>query len=166
VTIDFLLPPIPGAEEGGYMQPLEGDLSAMITPGLQLAHAEREEIVVDGYTLKGERAERAIPVCGPAAFVILKALAFHHRSEPKDSFDLVYVLRRWPGGIADIVERIGVHLDSDPTVVRSALEQLASDFASPEHTGPQRAAEFDGDPGGDLDAGAADAHGYVDDLLR
>ncbi|MDQ3725982.1 MAG: hypothetical protein M3335_08900 [Actinomycetota bacterium] len=166
VTIDFLLPPIPGAEEGGHMQPLEGDLSAMITPGLQLAQDERQEVLVDGHTLKGERVKRAIPVCGPATFVVLKALAFHDRGEPKDAFDLVYVLRRWPGGMSDIVERIGSHLETDRAIVNEALGKLASDFSSPESHGPLRAAEFDGDVGGDLDAGAADAHGYVDDLLR
>jgi hypothetical protein len=166
VTIDFLLPPIPGAEKGGRMQPLEGDLSALITPGLQLAQSEREEIMVDGHTLKGERVKRAIPVCGPATFVILKALTFHDRGEPKDAFDLVYVLRRWPAGLADIADRIGPHIEADPAVVIDALTKLSSDFDSPESHGPLRAAEFDGDPGGDLDAGAADAHGYVDDFLR
>jgi hypothetical protein len=166
VTIDFLLPPVPGAEQGGRMQPLESDLSAMITPGLQLAQDERQEVVVDGLTLKGEHVKRAIPVCGPATFVVLKALAFHDRGEPKDAFDLIYVLRRWPGGISDIVERAGSHFETERAIVEEALAKLASDFSSPESHGPLRAAEFDGDAGGDLDAGAADAHGYVDDLLR
>jgi hypothetical protein len=94
VTIDFLLPPIPGAERGGGMHPLEADLSAMITPGLQLAQMERVEVELDGHTLKGEQAKRTIPVCGPASFIVLKALAFNDRGEPKDTFDLVYVLRR------------------------------------------------------------------------
>lgn len=163
VTIDFLLPPIPGAEKGGRMQPLERDLSAMITPGLQLAQDERREVMVDGYTLKGEQVKRAIPICGPASFIVLKALAFHDRGEPKDAFDLVYVLRRWQGGIPDTVERIGSHFEADPVIVGQALEKLNSDFAKPESHGPIRAAEFDG---GNLDAGAADAHGYVDDLLQ
>lgn len=148
------------------MQPLEADLSAMITPGLQLAPNEREEIVVDGHTLKGEQVKRVIPVCGPATFVVLKALAFSDRGEPKDAFDLVYVLRRWPGGITDIVERLGPHTEADPGIVAEALGKLASDFYSPESHGPLRAAEFDGEPGGDLDVAAADAHGYIDDLLR
>jgi hypothetical protein len=166
VTIDFLLPPIPGAEDGGRMQPLEPDLSAMITPGLQLAQNEREEVVLDGHTLKGERVKRAIPVCGPATFVVLKALAFGDRGEPKDAFDLVYVLRRWPGGITDIVDRLGTHIETDPEIVGAALSRLSSDFDTPDSHGPLRAAEFDGEQGEDLDAGAADAHGYVDDLLR
>jgi len=166
VTIDFLLPPVPGVEDGRRMQPLEGDLSAIITPGLQLAHEEREEIILDGHTLKGERVRRPIPVCGPAAFAVLKALALNDRGEPKDAFDLVYVLRRWPGGIADIVERLAPHVETDGGIVGDALGKLASDFESPDSHGPLRAAEFDGEQGEDLDAGAADAHGYVDDLLR
>ena len=32
-------------------------------------------------------------MCGPGAFVVLKALAFRDRGEPKDAYDLVYVLR-------------------------------------------------------------------------
>jgi hypothetical protein len=166
VTIDFLLPPVPGAEDGRRMQPLEGDLSAIITPGLQLAQEEREEILLEGHTLKGERVSRPIPVCGPGAFVVLKALAFNDRGEPKDAFDLVYVLRRWPGGIPDVVERLAPHVGTDAGIVGEALGKLASDFDSTESHGPLRAAEFDGEQGGDLDAGAADAHGYVDDLLR
>ncbi len=166
VTIDFLLPPLPGIDNDRRMQPLEGDLSAIITPGLQLAQNEREDVLLDGHTLKGERVKRVIPVCGPATFVVLKALAFHDRGEPKDAFDLIYVLRRWPSGIADIVERLGRHAETDLGIVAEALGRLGSDFASSDSHGPLRAAEFDGEPGGDLDAGAADAHGYVDDLLR
>jgi hypothetical protein len=32
-------------------------------------------------TIMGERATRSIRVCGPGAFVVLKALAFDHRGE-------------------------------------------------------------------------------------
>ncbi|MBV9338353.1 MAG: hypothetical protein JO243_20900, partial [Solirubrobacterales bacterium] len=90
VTVDFLLPPIPGAERGGRVQPLEGDFGALIAPGLQLAFDERLEVEVEGRTLTGETARRLIPVCGPATFVVLKALALADRGEPKDAYDLVY----------------------------------------------------------------------------
>jgi hypothetical protein len=165
VTVDFLLPPIPGAERGGSIQPLEGDLAALIAPGLQLASDEREEIKIAGHTLKGEKVERTVPVCGPATFVVLKALAFSDRAEPKDAFDLAYVLRRWPGGIADIAKRLTRHAEHNEHVVKEALDHLARDFADPESLGPQRVAEFEGDTGVDLDATAADAQGYIDDLL-
>jgi hypothetical protein len=165
VTIDFLLPPIPGAERGGSIQPLEGDFAALIAPGLQLASDERQEIEIAGHTLKGEKVQRMVPVCGPATFVVLKALAFGDRGEPKDAFDLVYVLRRWPGGVSDIAKRLERHATRNEGVVKDALSRLARDFAEPETLGPRRVAEFEGAAGEDLDAVAADAHGYVADLL-
>ena len=166
VTIDFLMPPIPGAERGGRIHNLEGDFGALITPGLQLAFDEHHEVIMEGYTLNGEAVRRSIPVCGPAAFVVLKSLAFADRSEPKDAYDLIYVIRRWPNGIADIASRLVTHAGKHSGVVRCALEKLANDFATPQNHGPRRAAAFDGSQGDDLAAASADAHGYVDDLLR
>jgi hypothetical protein len=165
VTVDFLLPPIPGAAKGGRVHNLEGDFGALIAPGLELAFDERLDVSINGYTLKGEAVHRSIPICGPATFVVLKSFAFADRAEPKDAYDLTYVLRRWPGGVGDIANRLVTHADKHPNIVRDALGKLANDFATPEHLGPRRAAAFHGDQGVDLDAAAADAHGYVDDLL-
>jgi Nucleotidyl transferase AbiEii toxin, Type IV TA system len=121
---------------------------------------------VSGHTLKGETVRRRVPVCGPAAFVVLKAFAFADRGEPKDAYDLVYVLRRWPGGISDIADRLASHAKNHPAIVQDALGKLANDFATPDHHGPRRAAAFQGGGREELDEAAADAHGYVDDLLR
>ncbi|HTA98153.1 MAG TPA: nucleotidyl transferase AbiEii/AbiGii toxin family protein [Solirubrobacteraceae bacterium] len=165
VTIDFLIPPIPGAEQGGRVQPLEGDFGALIAPGLELAFQERELIQMDGHTLNGEQVSRTVPVCGPGALVVLKALAFADRGEPKDAYDIIYVLRHWPHGISDIADRIARHATDHSEVIERALKSLASDFAEPDSLGPRRAAQFESI--GDLDpAATADAHGYVDDLLR
>jgi Nucleotidyl transferase AbiEii toxin, Type IV TA system len=166
VAVDFLLPAIPGAEQGGRVQPLERDFGALIAPGLELAFDERQEITIEGHTLTGEKATRMIPVCGPATFVVLKALALGDRGEPKDAYDLVYVLRRWPAGIDDIAARLATQAANHRGVIKRAVQALASDFAGPDSIGPLRAARFDGQTGDDLDAAAADAHGYVDDLLR
>lgn len=165
-TIDFLIPPLPGAEAGGRVHALESDFGALITPGLQLAQFEREGIQLDGHTFKGEAVRRVIPLCGPATFVALKAFAFADRAEPKDAFDLVYVLRRWPPGVPDIAGRLRQHSERVPVVIEDALWRLRDDFETPDALGPRRAAEFEAGIGDDLDAAAADAHGYVDDLLR
>lgn len=166
VTVDFLMPPIPGAVTGGRIHKLEGDFGALIAPGLELAFDERHEITMNGHTLKGEAVRRSIPVCGPAAFVVLKSFAFADRGEPKDAYDLVYVLRRWPGGASDIACRLASHAKKHPTIVEDALGKLANDFATAAHHGPRRAAAFQGGGAEDLDEATADAHGYVDDLLR
>lgn len=166
VTIDFLIPPPPGDDGGRRVQPLEGDFGALISPGLEVAFDERQMIDLDGQTLKGEKARRQIPVCGPGAFVILKALAFSERAESKDAYDLVYVLRHWPAGIEDIADRIRKHVRRHPASVARALDRLASDFEDPDRLGPMRAAAFSSTQEGDFDDEAADAHGFVDDLLR
>ena len=165
VTVDFLLPPIPGAERGGRIHNLEGDFAALIAPGLELAFDERHEILIEGHTLTGESVRRVVPVCGPAAFIVLKSLAFAHRAEPKDAYDLIYILRRWPGSPDIIAQRLKDHSTLHPEIVREALTKLANDFETPDRLGPRRAAAFEGEAEDDLDA-SADAHGYVDDLLR
>jgi hypothetical protein len=166
ITIDFLMPPLEETPKAGKVQALEGDFGALVTRGLELTSNERIEIELDGRTLKNEVAKRSIPVCGPGVFVLLKSLAFADRGEPKDAYDLVYMLRRWPGGVGDIVERLVAHAARDREIVEEALGKLAEDFRTSESLGPKRATEFDGAEGENLDATAADVHGYVDDFLR
>jgi hypothetical protein len=164
--VDFLLPPVKGAEVGGRVLPLEGDFGVLIAPGLELAFEEREQVTIEGQTLKGERATRTVPVCGPGAFVVLKTFAFGDRGEPKDAFDLVYVIRRWPGGAEAIADRLERHAEHHRDVVREALGLLVRDFGSPDLIGPLRVAEFEGATADRRDEATADAHGYVDDLVR
>lgn len=165
VTIDFLIPPAPNQSPALRIQPLEGDFGAIVTPGLELAFEERVMIELDGHTLAGERARRAVPVCGAAAFTILKALAFGDRSEPKDAYDLVYVLRGSPGGPAAVAGRIVEHADVHGPILQRGLDLLARDFTGPDSIGPRRAAEFDVTGEETPDEAAADANGYVADLL-
>jgi Nucleotidyl transferase AbiEii toxin, Type IV TA system len=166
VTIDFLIPPAPGQSVDRRVQDLEPDFAALVTRGLEFAFDERSTIELEGRTVKGEKLKRTVPVCGPAAFVVLKALAFADRIEHKDAYDLVYVIRRFPGGAEAIAERLGEHASRDGGLIESALKALQNDFGEVDSIGPRRAAEFDGDAKDDLDPAAADAHGHVDDLLK
>jgi len=169
VTVDFLMPPAPEQAPTLRVQNLQPDFGALVTPGLELAFDERVEVDLDGHTLKGERARRTIPVCGPAAFVVLKALAFGDRGEPKDAYDLVYVIRHTPGRGRAIAERLATHAERHASIVQRALRLLARDFDGPDGLGPTRAAGFAiAEPAapGELDDAAADAQGYVDDVLR
>jgi hypothetical protein len=75
------------------------------------------------------------------------------------------VIRRWPGGVEAIVDRLAGHTEHHHDVVSAALELLVRDFGSPDLIGPLRMAEFEGATGTERDEVAADAHGYVDDLL-
>ena len=89
VTIDFLIPQQAGNGQAGRLFHIESDLAAIITDGLDLAFRDRRSAPLSGYTLFNERADRDIPVCGPGAFTVLKALAFRNRGENKDAYDLI-----------------------------------------------------------------------------
>lgn len=166
VTVDFLMAPALEQPAALRVQKLEPDFGALVTPGLELAFDERVQIDLNGYTLKGERARRTIPVCGPAAFVVLKALAFGDRGEPKDVYDLVYVIRHTPGRGPAVAARLREHAADHPEVVTRALNLLARDFDAPDALGPRRAADFMLADPVQRDDDAADAHGFVDDFLR
>lgn len=164
VDIDFLMPARPD-DEAGSIQPLERDFGALLTRGLGLAFTEIEERTISGVTLEGHQATRDVNVCGPASFVVLKSLAFGDRAEPKDVYDLVYVLEHWGPGLEDVARRLlvlrGQGVAAAETVA-AALAVLARDFETIDHIGPRKCAMFSA---GDDDAVAADAMAVVMDLL-
>lgn len=166
VTVDFLMPPSEGDATSQRVKPLEPDFGALVTPGLELAFDERVEVDIEGFTLKGEAVSRKVPVCGPGAFTVLKALAFGDRAEPKDAYDLVYVVRHTEGAGQAVARVLSHHAETHEAIVLEALSLLRRDFGSPDGLGPSRAADFMLGDDSDRDADAADAHGFVDDLLR
>jgi len=165
VTIDFLMAPLPGQGGSQRIQALEGDFGAVITPGIELAFAERVDVEIDGAIIGGGHAKRTIPVCGPAAFVVLKALAFGDRGEPKDAFDLVYVIRHTPNASPEIADRLVLHARVQEDIVTKALSLLQRDFEAVTSLGPSRAAAFEHVDRSDRANAAADAHGHVVELL-
>ena len=161
VTTDFLIEPSSEADRAPGIKHLESDFGAVITPGLNLAFRDREIVSIDGITIMGERAKREIPVCGPGAFVILKALAFDSRGAPKDAYDLYYTIRNFGGGVEEVAART-IGLLPDPEAEK-ALGILRRDFTSADLVGPLRAAEFSGDA--DQDVIREDVVGFVNALL-
>lgn len=161
-TVDFLIPQTSPDEAGGSIKHLERDFGAIITPGLELAFKDRINVTLSDKTPMGEIAERDVWVCGPGAFVVLKALAFGNRGENKDAYDLYYVVRNFGSGPIDVVRHLTPLLDSQPA--RRAIEILRRDFADPGAVGPARVARFlFGRPDEETQA---DVAGFVNQLLK
>lgn len=140
IMIDFVIPPSLDGKKGRRVQHLQSDFAATIISGLQMAFIDQEKIVLNEYTIYGEKAERTICVCGAGAYLVLKALAFRNRGENKDAYDLYYVLRNYGSGIGDVVEKLKPLLaDSD---TQKALEILKEDFVDIDSLGPIRVAKF------------------------
>jgi len=138
VTVDFLIPPVKDTDKGGELHHFESDLAAIITPGLELAFRDRRWKELSGRTPAGAQATRKIPVCGPGAFTVLKALAFGHRAENKDAYDLFYV---WSGvGVPEVAESL-LPLRPD-TCIDGALSVIRREFCHHDGLGPIGAARF------------------------
>jgi len=95
VTVDFLIPPSRDTDQGGRLRDIEKDFAAIISPGLKLAFQDRRRVRISGKIIFGENASREARVCGPGAFVVLKAFAFKGRGENKDAYDLYYLARNF-----------------------------------------------------------------------
>ena len=160
VTVDFLIPPSTEADRGGRLRNLDESFAAIITPALDLAFQDYETVVLRENLPGGGDAEREIKVCGPGAFVVLKALAFDKRGKPKDAYDLQYVLRNYGAGVDAIAGRIRSF--GDRREVAEGVAILDRDFTRVDSVGPVRVAEFLGRRD---DALQADVAGFVRELL-
>ncbi len=138
VTVDFLISPNYETDQENRILHIESDLAAIVTPGLELAFRDRSWMELSGVVPSGAWATRKVPVCGPGAFTVLKALAFGNRAENKDAYDLSYV---WNGiGVADIAGSLA-SLQPDTNVDR-ALHVLERDFVNHDGPGPVGTAHF------------------------
>lgn len=161
VTVDFLIPPTQPGDVGGALLNIEADFAAVIAPGLHLAFRDRQRVALSGRTVMGEDAARDVWVCGPGAFVVLKALAFASRGENKDAYDLFYVVRNYGSGVQDTADCLRPLLE-DPAG-SEAMAILRRDFLDHNGVGPRRVAEFM--THGPDDAIQADVVGFVRQML-
>lgn len=141
VVIDFLIDETEtDGHDWGRTLHLTSDLAALRALGLRLAFDDAEAREVSGTTLDGDEAHRPLRVCGPAAFVVLKAIAFRNRGSEKDAYDLIYVVRNWPGGPEAVAARwdaLGEH-----PALGAALDVLRADFLSERALGARSASRF------------------------
>jgi predicted nucleotidyltransferase len=164
VTIDFLIPPASEEPDEARIQNLESDMAALVVKPLHLAFEEAIAIELEGRNLFDDQVKRSVNFAGPAAFLALKAFAYRNRAQPKDAYDLYFVLTRWGGGVEDICERLLERAENRPEIVTEAIGYLQTDFESIDSPGPRDVSRF---IGGDVAANlVADAHGAVADFLR
>ncbi len=162
VTVDFLIPPSLPGDRGGELRNIQPDFAAFIAPGLDLAFQNRKQVKLSGKTILGEQAKRAVWLCGPGAYVVLKSLAFRSRGENKDAYDLYYLVRNYGDTVDDVASPLKSLLH-DPSA-QQALGILKQDFGEHDSIGPRRVAEFLSR--GPDDEIQADVVGFVRQLLE
>lgn len=141
VVVDLLASFSASAGDGAVVV-LTSTLAAFSYPSLDIAFADWKGISIRGMLPSGATAEREVRVCGPAAFVLLKALAFADKgSRWKDAYDIYYLLRELgPESVAPRLTQLVAELES----ARHALRLLRHRFLDTSE-GPVAAARFQGD---------------------
>jgi hypothetical protein len=163
VTVDFLIPPSGADDPPGQLKHLSPGFAAIIAPGLHLAFRDHRMVAVAGTTFAGANATRSLWVCGPGAFIVLKALAFRNRGANKDAYDLHYVLTSFGEGTRDVANALAPLL-GDPAA-EMALAVLHEDFCASDALGPVAVATFlTGGP--TAPAIRADVAGFTVELLH
>jgi hypothetical protein len=115
-----------------------------VAPGIArqiaLAFEDRIQVRLHGPALTGDIADCLAFVCGPGAFVVIKALTFRSRRENKDAYDLYYVLQNYNGGPAAIFPRLAPLLRTQEG--KEAIRVLQEEFGEHDGPGPIAVATF------------------------
>jgi hypothetical protein len=162
VGVDFLAPTggVPDRDDR-----TQGGFRAFEVDGAPRALSSRETVLWPVAPEGGQGGALDVVIPSVEAFIVMKAFALRSRVKPKDAYDVVFILKNWPGGPATVAARFG-----DPPrerEVTEAMRVLAVWFASPNHLGPRAYAGFFDPPDRDsAEVLARDAFERVQALLR
>jgi len=146
VEVDFLASEYSGTTRGHRTQKVQ-DMRPRKARGCDLAVSLATEVTLSGTLPGGGKDTATLRVASIVPFLVMKAMALAGRLMEKDSWDIYYCIRYYPGGIDRLVEEFLPHLENG--LVQEALTKIAEKFASPEHVGPKHVADFEdlSDPG-------------------
>ena len=138
-----------GAGEGGVLfrpkvKPPAGvgGLALLRVRGVELANADSIRVSREVRLIDGALAVVEFKVANICPYLALKADVYLDRREPKDVYDLLYVVRRCSGGPAGAAESVAASPVASDPFVSQALSRLDADFQSVDHTGPRDYATF------------------------
>jgi hypothetical protein len=140
VRVDFL-----GGEYGGtgprHRTQRVQDIRVRKARGADLAFDLPVEVAVDATLPGGGTDSVKARVASIVPFLVMKSMALDERLKEKDSWDIYYCLRHYPGGAAAVAEAFKPHVNRG--LVRDALRRLSKRFGSTSALGPTHVADFD-----------------------
>lgn len=132
--------------EGRMYKPKAGsgsNFQAFNVRGVHLVASDHTVASIEAERLDdGGLAKADVRVTGLLPFVVLKIFAFQDRHEPKDSYDLVWVLLNHDGGPEAAGRQMAISPSASDGLVESAMTLLRERFASAAHDGPVAYASF------------------------
>jgi hypothetical protein len=146
VEVDFLAGEYTGTARGHRTQKVQ-DMRPRKARGCDLAVNLATDVTLSGTLPGGGKDTTTIRVASIVPFLVMKAMALAGRLMEKDSWDIYYCIRYYPGGLDRLVDEFRPHLNHG--LVQEALAKISEKFASPQHVGPTHVADFEdlSDPG-------------------
>jgi hypothetical protein len=140
VEVDFLAGEYTGTARGHRTQKVQ-DMHPRKARGCDLAVNLATEVTLSGTLPGGGKDTTKILVASIVPFLVMKAMALAGRLMEKDSWDIYYCIRYYPGGLDRLVDEFRPHLNHG--LVQEALAKISEKFASPQHVGPTHVADFE-----------------------
>ncbi len=166
IVVDFLMPRDAAIEKN--KPPLVEDFAVIRADGAGLALDYHEMVSLEANMPGGARNRVEIAVCSIPALLAVKGHALNGRYKQKDSYDIYYCIRNYPGGYAALAADCRPLL-GDPSAA-AGYGHIAGKFETVEHLGPMSVRAFVAETGAlagrTADQWQRDAFGQVDAWLR
>jgi hypothetical protein len=140
VNVDFLTTRYEGPSDT-LMREVESNLRAIQIEGLGLALESPLSISVEGELLSGGYTTEKVNICRSIPFIVLKTLAFDNRREPKDVYDMLYVLLNSDGGALAVAKSV-TPSERRQVSFQRAMDVLRNRFSDISRDGPVKYAQF------------------------
>ena len=140
VEVDFLGGEYGGTGRGHRTQRVQ-DIHIRKARGADLAFDEPIEVTVEADLPGGGKDSVNVRVASIVPFIVMKAMALDSRLKEKDSWDIYFSIRNYPGGMDAVVSAFRPHLEHG--LVQEGLQKLAKHFASVDNVGPQHVVDFE-----------------------
>ena len=162
VAVDFLAGEYGGTGDTHRTRPVQ-DLRARKARGCDLVFDHTVAVRISGLMQDGARNEVPIKIAGPVPFLVMKGMALWDRMNQKDAYDIYWLVRYYPGGIAALTAEFTPVLHN--ALVVEGLAKIRSKFPAVDAIGPVWAAQFDPSGAGEPAQIARDAFERVNALL-
>lgn len=148
VLLEFFCP-VGDGEPGSILrnpgQGVGSKIGAIRTAGAELVALDSFPVTLTGDTLDGGgiRENIVAHVANLLPFIVLKVFALAGRVKAKDSYDIVWTLNAFSGGIEGAVIAMKASPVHDHPDTARAIELLREHFRTLEHSGPAQYAHFE-----------------------
>ena len=112
-----------------------GGVGLLRVKGVELAFRDSIEVTLDVELLDGARSEVTFSVANLAPFVALKADAYLDRRKAKDAYDLIYVIRWWPGGVVAAAAAVSGSVVAGEQFLQEAIARVRGEFVASDRVG-------------------------------